>query len=39
MGALIIGQDDRWLTDRRNHNMVLLEDLLNRNSGNEGEAV
>ena len=39
MGALIIEQDERWLTDKRYLNMALLGDLLNEESGDEREAA
>ena len=39
MGALIIEQDERWLTDKRYLNMTLLGELLNGESGDEREAA
>ena len=39
MGALIIEQDERWLTDKRYLNMTVLEELPNGESGDEREAA
>lgn len=39
MGALIIEQDERWLSDRRYLNMTLLGEQLEKETGEEKEAA
>ncbi len=39
MGALIIEQDERWLSDRRYLNMTLLEERREKETGEEREVA